>query len=94
MITGPRDHVDEASFGAPLWLQRPCRGQTRWALNTEHLTFLEGCIKADLRELGSASGTLSMVESLPAWLKHAGNRDDILRGILRLRTNLPTSDVP
>jgi len=58
------------------------------------MTFLECCIKADLRERGSASGTLSMVESLPAWLKHAGNRDDVLRGILRLRTNLPTSDVP
>jgi hypothetical protein len=91
-ITGPRDHVDETSFGAPVWLQRPCRGNTLWALNAERLTFLENYIQADLRERGSASGTLSMVESLPAWLKHAGHRDNVLRGIQRLRTKLPTCD--
>jgi hypothetical protein len=93
-ITGRRDHVDETSFGAPLWLQQPCRGHTLWALNAEHLTFLESYIEAGLRERGSVPGTLSMVESLPVWLKHAGHRDDVLRGIQHLRTKLSTSDLP
>jgi hypothetical protein len=94
MISGRRDHVDEASFGAPLWLQRSCCGHTLWALNAEHLNVLERYVAADLRERGSVSGTLSMVESLPAWLKHAGHRRDVLRGIHHLRSQLPAADLP
>lgn len=91
VVSGRRDHVDKTSFGAPLWLQRPCRGHTLWALNAEHLDFLESYIAADLRERGSTHGTLSMVESLPAWLKQAGHRRDVLRGIHHLRALLPTA---
>jgi hypothetical protein len=94
VVGGRRDHVDETSFGAPLWLQRPCRGHTLWALNAEHLDFLEYYIAADLRERGSMPGTLSMVESLPTWLKHAGHRRDVLRAIHHLRALLPATDPP
>jgi hypothetical protein len=94
VVGGRRGHVDESSFGAPLWLQRSCCGRTLWALNAEHLDFLERYVAADLRERGSVTGTLSLAESLPAWLKHAGHRRDVLRGIHHLRSQLPATDPP
>lgn len=69
-----------------------CRGHTLWALNAEHLDFLEHYIAADLRERGSMTGTLSMVESLLTWLEHAGHRRDVLRGFHLLRALLPVAD--
>lgn len=89
VVEGRRDHVGETSFGAPLWLRRSCCGETLWALNGEHLDFLERYVAAGLRERGTVPGTLGLAESLPAWLKHAGHRREVLRGIHHLRTLLP-----
>jgi hypothetical protein len=94
VISGRRNHVDETSFGAPLWLKRSCCGHTLWALNVEHLDFLERYVAADLRERGGVPGALNMAESLPVWLKRAGHRQDVLRGIHHLRSQLPTADLP
>jgi hypothetical protein len=75
---------DDPFFGLPLWLQAPCRGKVLWAYNERHLDVLEAYVAATLRERGDGPA-MSMVACLPAWIKAAGNRDDVLRAIERLR---------
>jgi hypothetical protein len=71
--------------GLPLWLAAECRGRVLWAYNTAHLDFLEAFVSAQLRERGPILGSMSLVERLPAWIKDAKNRDDVIRAIHRLR---------
>ncbi len=59
-----------------------------WAYNVEHLNLLESYLRAQLRERGRWTGTMSLVERLPAWLKAAKHRDEALRTIAKLRTEL------
>ena len=74
-------------FRLPLGLQSPCCSQTLWAYNTEHLDFLERYFQADLRErLPNKNGSLA--SRLPAWMKRAQNRDEVLRGLETLRMRL------
>ncbi|MFB9830696.1 hypothetical protein [Actinoallomurus acaciae] len=75
---------DDPFFGLPLWLQTPCRGKVLWAYNERHLDAVEAYVAATLRERGSGPA-MSMVACLPAWIKAAGNRDDVLRAVERLR---------
>jgi hypothetical protein len=75
-------------FGLPLWLPAECCGHLLWAFNPAHLDLLEGYVAVRLRERGRAPGTMSLLERLPAWLKSAKHRDEILREIGRLRTSL------
>jgi hypothetical protein len=75
----------DAYFGLPLWLTTECRGHVLWAYNTEHLDLLEAFVSARLRERGPIPGTMSMVERLPAWIKDAKHRDDVVSAIHRLR---------
>lgn len=77
-------------FQLPLWLQADCRGRLLWAYNAEHLDLLASYVAARLREHGPVLGSMSMVERLPAWLKSAKNRDEILRATRRMRSSLPT----
>jgi hypothetical protein len=79
-LGGPGDPF----FGLPLWLQTPCRGRVLWAYNERHLDTLEAYVAAGLRER-AAWPTMSMLARLPAWIKAAGNRDDVLKAIKRLR---------
>ncbi len=81
-------------FGLPLWLQTPCCGKILWAYNREHLDFLESYVKAGLRESFPLkiyeTGLVmwrnkSLASRLPTWMKRAKNRDEVLRGIERLR---------
>ncbi|WP_460406455.1 TFIIB-type zinc ribbon-containing protein [Actinophytocola sediminis] len=78
-------------FRLPLWLQVDCRGKLLWAYNAEHLDLLESYVAARLRERRASPGTMNMLARLPAWLKSAKNRDEILRAIRRLRSSLPTT---
>lgn len=78
-------------FRLPLWLQEDCRGRLLWAYNAEHLDLLASYVAARLRERGPVLGSMSMVERLPAWLKSAKNRDEILRATRRMRSSLPTT---
>jgi hypothetical protein len=80
-----------------LWLQTPCGGETLWAYNQEHLDFLEQYVAAPLRERAHPDGsTLSqtgarnstLASRLPAWIKSAKNRDDVLKCIGKLRRML------
>jgi hypothetical protein len=82
-VGGPVDWY----LGLPVWLQVPCCGQTLWAYNEDHLDFLEAYISADLRErVPGVNSTLA--SRLPGWMKDAKNRDEVLRGIERLRQKL------
>jgi hypothetical protein len=72
-------------FGQPLWLSIACCGDTLWAFNERHLSFLADYVSADLR---SRSPRRALASQLPAWVKSARNRADILKCIDRLRDTL------
>ncbi|GAA2080068.1 hypothetical protein [Actinomadura alba] len=81
-LTGP----DDPFFGLPLWLRRPCcGGRVLWAYNAAHLELLERYVTARLRERHPWTGSGSMLERLPAWMKAAGNRDEVLAAMRVLR---------
>ncbi|MGW6445920.1 TFIIB-type zinc ribbon-containing protein [Lentzea sp. NPDC055074] len=70
-----------------LWLTTPCAGHTLWALNTAHLDLLESYVTATLREDPDPSSVrrMTILAKLPAWLKSAKHRDEVLRAVRRLR---------
>ncbi|MFD4671715.1 hypothetical protein ACFWNN_18410 [Lentzea sp. NPDC058450] len=74
-----------------LWLTTPCAGRTLWALNVAHLDLLESYVGAALREDPPASSVrrMTVLAKLPAWLKSAKHRDEVLRGLRRLRATVP-----
>ncbi len=77
-------------YQQPLWLQMSCCGETLWAYNEKHLDFLESYVTAKLRETApdNTVRNSTLASRLPAWIKSAKNRDDILRCIGRLRDKL------
>ncbi|MGW6704081.1 hypothetical protein ACWGDE_04185 [Streptomyces sp. NPDC054956] len=77
-------------FQLPLWLAADCcGGQQLWAYNLAHLDLLESYIGAGLRERAAIPGSMSLVERLPAWVKSAKHRSEVLRTIRRLRASVP-----
>lgn len=72
------------------FLSVPCCGHKLWAVNLEHLDFLEGYIGAALRER-LPNVNKSMASRLPQWMKDAKNREEILACIGKLRTKLRDS---
>jgi hypothetical protein len=72
-------------FHQPLWLQAPCCGQVLWAYNLDHLSYLERYVRAELRY---SRPQRALPNALPAWIKAAKNRADVLRCIARLRATL------
>jgi hypothetical protein len=97
---GRYDEPEDPYFRLPLWLQWPCCGRTLWAYGRRHLDLLEGYVAARHRERGlSPDGSGSpvrrdrgasrtLVEALPAWIKSAKHRDEILRAVARVRAIL------
>ncbi|MFB4314773.1 hypothetical protein [Actinomadura sp. 21ATH] len=83
-LTGPNGPF----FDLPLWLSRPCCGHVLWAYNEPHLTLIESYVSAHLRERGGWTGSGSMLEHLPAWIKAASNRPELLKTIQALRSTL------
>ncbi|MEU4245575.1 hypothetical protein [Actinoplanes sp. NPDC026619] len=85
-LTGP----DDPYFGLPLWLRTDVRRHVLWAYNARHLTLLEQYVTAELRERGPAVSccSMTMIEQLPAWMKAAKHRPDLLRAIHRLQDRL------
>jgi hypothetical protein len=78
-------------FHLPLWLQAPCRGETLWAYNADHLQWLEDYVGAELRERAPGEHGWSnsgMASRLPRWMQSAKNRDDVLRCIRGLKQQL------
>ncbi len=68
-------------FQLPLWLQAPCCSHTLWAYNHEHLRFLEDFVAAAIR---TTPPYKTLINALPAWIKSAKHREDIVRCIQRL----------
>jgi hypothetical protein len=84
--------IRDPYFDLPLLLQTGCcGGKLLWAYNLDHLAFLEAFVAARLRErsdavrAGDGYRRMSMIAKLPAWLKSAKHRDEILTRIARLR---------
>jgi hypothetical protein len=78
--------VDPVS-GLALWLRAELRGQVLWALDAEHLAYLEGYLGGEPGfRPGARYGTLG--SRLPAWIKQARNRQDVLHRLRRLRALL------
>jgi hypothetical protein len=64
---------DEDIPDLPLWLKADFRGNVFWALNGDHLDFLERAIRSTLRERPVMSGrrlpfTIRMPFNLPSWM--------------------------
>ncbi|HEX8600443.1 MAG TPA: hypothetical protein VF952_18240 [Chloroflexia bacterium] len=72
-------------FRQPLWLQTPCCGEVLWALNEEHLDFLEAFVGAGIRE---SYGNETLASRLPEWMKRGHSREEVLRCIKKLRDTL------
>lgn len=70
----------DARFGTPVWLRAECcGGQLLWANNA-----------ARLRE--HAPGPAPLSAKLPAWMKSAKNREEVLKHLQRLRRRLDTDE--
>jgi hypothetical protein len=81
-------------FRLPLWVQTPCGRNVLWAFNEEHLSFLEMYITAKQRAKFAEEGQIrnqTMVSRLPFWKKSAKNRQQVLKGIVRLKNILEKS---
>jgi hypothetical protein len=81
-------------FRLPLWLQTPCCGEILWVFNEEHLSVLERYVTAKQRIKFYAEGQVSngtMASRLPIWIKSAKNRDEVVKGIERLKALLEKS---
>ena len=75
----------------PLWLQTETRHGQLWAYDLRHLDLIRRFVAADLRERAPWYETgrkMTLVGRLPAWIKSAKNRDEVLRAVDRLRTSV------
>lgn len=87
--------MEEGMTGLPVgwsvvaehYLTIPCSGHELWAVNLEHLDFLERYVGAQLRER-QANENRSMASRLPQWIKDAKHREEILTCIAKLRDRL------
>ncbi len=75
-----------------LWLRTACHGKVLFAYNGRHLADLADCVAATDRGRGigwpRGMATKSMIAMLPRWIVAGKNRDDVLRGVARLRAKL------
>ncbi|MFE1293090.1 hypothetical protein [Streptomyces sp. NPDC058751] len=76
---------EDPFFQQPLWLQTRCAGHILWAYNEGHVDELSAYVGARLRERGGVRPTMSMFARLPAWMKAADNRAEVLAGLETLR---------
>ena len=70
-----------------LFLQIDCCGHTLRAFNLKHLDFIEQYIGAALRER-TPNINKSLISRLPQWMKSAKHREEILKGIQKLKKRL------
>ncbi|MER7466870.1 hypothetical protein [Streptomyces sp. NPDC097981] len=76
--------TEDPFFRRPLWLQTHCAGRVLWAYDEEHVDALVAYVGARLRER-HASPKMGMFVRLPAWMKSASRRDEVLAGLSALR---------
>jgi hypothetical protein len=70
-----------------LWLRVNCCGHVLWAYNMQHLDFLESYVAASLRER-KPNINQSLASRLPVWIKSTKNRDQLIKGIQKLKDKL------
>jgi len=78
-------------FRAPLWLQTETRHGRLWAYNLPHLDLLRQFVAASLRERDpwyEHGRKMTYVARLPAWVKSAKNRGEVLRAVDRIRASV------
>ncbi|WP_116211340.1 hypothetical protein [Streptomyces olivoreticuli] len=83
--------MSDPYFQVPLWLQTRTRHGLLWAYNAEHLDLLRQYVQATLREHDpwhEPWRKMGAIGRLPAWIKQAKNRDEVLRGLDRMRASL------
>jgi hypothetical protein len=74
-----------------------CGGRLLWAYNLDHLSFVESLVTATIRErsdavrAGDGYRRMSMIAKLPAWLKSAKHRDEILKTVQKLKGSVITA---
>lgn len=76
--------IGYTKFGLELHLKTSTRWGEIFVYNLTHLTELKSFIEASLRERPQNTGNSSYFSRLPAWIKSARNRQEILKAILRL----------
>ena len=73
-------------FHFPLWLLDDFSGETLWAYNLEHLEFLAAHVGAKLRERNGFKPQIKSIGArLPRWMSSAGNREQVLKAIEKLK---------
>ncbi|MFD8389432.1 hypothetical protein ACFV2N_09565 [Streptomyces sp. NPDC059680] len=90
---GSRGPAEDPYFGARLWLQRETRHGWLWAYDLRHLDLIRRHTGAALRERAGWYDTgqkMTLVARLPAWVKSAKNRDEVLRAVDRIRASVLT----
>ena len=67
----------------PLRLQARTRHGVLYAYNAAHLDWIEAFVAAPLRErrIGDGRANRSIASRLPAWVKAAKNREEVLRAL-------------
>lgn len=78
------NRLEHTVFGLKLCLVANTRSGNIYLHNLEHLQELKSYIQADLRERTQNTGNSSYYSRLPAWIKSARNRKEILKALLRL----------
>ncbi|WP_371667944.1 hypothetical protein OG985_10055 [Streptomyces sp. NBC_00289] len=78
-----------------LWLRAGTRHGEIWAYNLEHLDLLRRFVAASLRERApwyEHGRKMTYVGRLPAWVKSAKNRAEVLRVVDRMRVSVIRTD--
>ena len=78
----------EPAFGLRLWhATECCGGNVLWALNEPQLDYLQRFVISTQRDrdFPSLSGNRQLAYKLPKWMQIAGNREELLQGLSRLR---------
>jgi hypothetical protein len=90
----PSGRAGRRCYRPPLWLRAETRHGVLWAYNLEHLDLIRRFVAADLRERAPWYDTghkMTLVARLPAWIKSAKNRDEVLHAIDRIRASVTAS---
>jgi hypothetical protein len=83
---GSDGRITDPWFHAMLWLQSRCAGHVLWALNLQHLAYIEAYVISTVRNRNEFSQFASgLGEQLPKWLVLAKNREAVLRSIAEIR---------
>lgn len=78
------DEIARIAYGFSLYLQTPTRHGVVFAYNPDHLAELKKYITADLRERSKQASNSSYFARLPAWIKSAKYKKDVVKALERL----------